>query len=114
MADFLSVTGSQTINGAYTFQGLVTINGHLKVTDGKVIDGVDVSSLHDNLVTLSDNQDIEAETTFGKVIILVDLVLNGDLNGWNVVTDLVRLDQSLPQTGELSFIYLFIYFFFTS
>lgn len=43
-------------------QGLVTINGHLKVTDGKVIDGVDVSSLHDNLVTLSDNQDIEAET----------------------------------------------------
>ncbi|XP_063609338.1 uncharacterized protein LOC134783408 [Penaeus indicus] len=104
MADFLSVTGSQTINGAYTFQGLVTVDGNLQVTDGKKIDGVDVSSLHDNLVTLSDNQDIEAETSFGKLAILGDLVLNGDLNGWDVVTDFVRLDQSLPQTGSLNFI----------
>ncbi|XP_047476928.1 uncharacterized protein LOC125030725 [Penaeus chinensis] len=104
MADFLSVTGSQTINGAYTFQGLVTLDASLQVTDGKLIDGIDVSSVHDNLVTLSGNQDIEAETSFGKLTISGDLVLNGDLNGWNVVTDFVRLDQSLPQTGSLAFV----------
>lgn len=43
-------------------QGLVTVDGNLKVTDGKEIDGVDVSSLKENLVTLSDNQDIETQT----------------------------------------------------
>nr|APA05127.1 polephole-like protein [Penaeus vannamei] len=103
MEDFLSVTGPQTISGAYTFQGLVTVDGNLKVTDGKVIDGVDVSSLKENLVTLSDNQDIETQTNFGKLIISGDLMLGGNLNGWNVVTDFVRLDQSLHHTGSLTF-----------
>ncbi|XP_042894169.1 uncharacterized protein LOC122267999 [Penaeus japonicus] len=104
MEDFLSVTGVQTINGTYNFQGLILVDGNLAIKDGEKIDGVDVSEVNKNLVTLSDDQDIEAKTSFTGKLTLNDLVLNGNLNGWNVKDDLTRLDLSLPHTGSLTFV----------
>ncbi|ROT83230.1 polehole-like protein [Penaeus vannamei] len=104
MEDFLSVTGSQTIDGAYTFQGLVNLAGNLDMVDGKTVDGVDVSALKSNLVTLTDDQTITAQTSFaGKISASGSLDLDGKLNGWDLNKDFMRLDLSLPHTGILNF-----------
>lgn len=43
-------------------QGLVNLAGNLDMVDGKTVDGVDVSALKSNLVTLTDDQTITAQT----------------------------------------------------
>ncbi|XP_063609339.1 uncharacterized protein LOC134783409 [Penaeus indicus] len=105
MEDYLSVTGLQTIEGTYTFQGLVNIAGNLNMMDGKAIDNVDVSALKNNLVNLADDQTINAPTSFaGKIAASGSLDLDGKLNGWDLNHDLMRLDLSLPHTGNLNFV----------
>ncbi|XP_037779775.1 uncharacterized protein LOC119576246 [Penaeus monodon] len=105
MEDYLSVTGPQTIEGTYTFQGLVNIAGNLNMMAGKAIDNVDVSALKSNLVTLADDQTISAQTSFaGKISTSGSLDLDGKLNGWDLNQDFMRLDLSLPHTGNLNFV----------
>ncbi|XP_042857978.1 uncharacterized protein LOC122244196 [Penaeus japonicus] len=105
MNDFLNVAGSQIIDGTYSFQSLVTIDGSLDMVDGKTISGVDVSALKNNLVTLADDQSIDALTSFsGEISASGNLMLSGKLNGWDLTSDLMRLDLSLPLTGSLTFV----------
>ncbi|XP_069173442.1 uncharacterized protein [Procambarus clarkii] len=104
LTDYLHKSTPETVYGNYTFQGKVVVKGNILLEAGNTMDNVDVSELLDKVVTLNTPQTITGHKSFlGKVNIAGDLNLQGRLNGLDVATDLLRLDQNLPQTGSLTF-----------
>ncbi|XP_047468904.1 uncharacterized protein LOC125025063 isoform X2 [Penaeus chinensis] len=101
--DYMNVMDQQMINGTYVFQGLVTVDGNFGFLEGGTVDGVDVSALKDNVVYLQGDQFIDGLMTFSKLKIDHDLKVDGKLNGWNVTSDFMRLDESFPHIGNLIF-----------
>ncbi|KAK7076189.1 hypothetical protein SK128_002233 [Halocaridina rubra] len=104
LSDYLHTFGSEVITGRYIFQSQVQVEGEVVLDPGRTVDGVDISELRKNLMVIESLQIITGRKTFqGKVTIIGDLDLGGTINGINVTRDLLRLDQSLPHTGRLTF-----------
>ncbi|XP_063614575.1 uncharacterized protein LOC134787697 [Penaeus indicus] len=82
----------------------VSVKGDLEMVDNKTIDGVDVSVLEREVVDLTSDQFIEGEVRIdGKLTVDGDLSISGKLNGWNVTSDLLMLDYTVPHTDTLTF-----------
>nr|XP_053634704.1 uncharacterized protein LOC128690173 [Cherax quadricarinatus] len=103
ITDYLQNTDQETVFSDYSFQGSVFVRGGLVMRDGSKIDNVDVSELIDQIVTVNGSQTIFGHKKFIGKVNVVDLELQGRLNGLDVTKDLMRLDQNLPQTGHLTF-----------
>ncbi|XP_064112419.1 uncharacterized protein LOC135219519 [Macrobrachium nipponense] len=105
LSDYLHNFGNEVITGSYTFQGNVEVQGNIVLDPGKTVDGIDVSEFAKKVVTLTGQQTITGQKTFsGKVTIIGDLDLGGKLNGIDITKDLLRLDQTIPHKGHLTFL----------
>ncbi|XP_042865449.1 uncharacterized protein LOC122249022 isoform X2 [Penaeus japonicus] len=103
MENYLNVVDQQSISGKYVFQAPVTVHSNVNFLEGITINGVDVSALKENVVFLEGDQIITAPMNFSNLTIEYDLRVGGKLNGWNVSSDLMRLDRSYPHIGSLTF-----------
>ncbi|XP_037779779.1 uncharacterized protein LOC119576256 [Penaeus monodon] len=104
MRNFLNTHGPQTITGYYVFQAPVSVKGDLEMIDNKTIDDVDVSVLEREVVDLTSDQFIDGEVRIdGKLTVDGDLSIVRKLNGWNITSDLLMLDYTMPHIDTLAF-----------
>ncbi|XP_071544738.1 uncharacterized protein [Panulirus ornatus] len=103
MSDFLSFGGSQLITGSYVFKNSVTIHGNLALNVDSTVNGIDVIALNRSVVTVYGDQTIKGHVECTGKMTIGELDLAGRLNGIDVTSDLMRLDQSLRHTGHLTF-----------
>ncbi|XP_045125120.1 uncharacterized protein LOC123512684 [Portunus trituberculatus] len=102
VTDYLRADVNQRITGRYTFEGSAEVHGNLVVAQGRRLAGVDVSTLHAQVVTLDTAQTLEEEVVFsGRVTVVGDVDVQGDF--LQVLSRGLRLDETIPHTGHLNF-----------
>ncbi|XP_050696036.1 uncharacterized protein LOC126985324 [Eriocheir sinensis] len=104
LTEYLQLNANQRITGRYSFEGSVKVAGNIVVAEGRTVAGVDVSTLPARLITVDEPQTLEVEVRFsGRVTVVGDVDLHGDFSGLHVLTRALRLDQTIPHTGRLTF-----------
>lgn len=103
-SDYLHTIGDQIVTGQYIFDDTVTIKGDLVMADFKTIDGVDVSELELDIVTLDGDQTLTGFNIFnGHVDVMQNLVVTGTINDISIPDDVMRVDVENIHTGSLTF-----------
>ncbi|KAK8395748.1 hypothetical protein O3P69_005682 [Scylla paramamosain] len=102
LTDYLRADVNQRITGRYRFEGSAEVRGNLVVAQGRRLAGVDVSTLHAQVVTLDTAQTLEEEVVFsGRVTVVGDVDVQGDF--LQVLSRGLRVDETIPHTGHLNF-----------
>nr|XP_053636660.1 uncharacterized protein LOC128691773 [Cherax quadricarinatus] len=104
MTDYLDFRSLQMISGSYTFQDSVTVKGNLELGPGSTVNGIDVVTLNNTVLTLYGDQTIEGPMNCHSRLTIGTLDLSGTLNGINLSTDLMRLDEDFEHKGHLVFV----------
>ncbi|XP_078688175.1 uncharacterized protein LOC144920128 isoform X2 [Branchiostoma floridae x Branchiostoma belcheri] len=102
--NLVTTATDQVISGSWQVDGDVDIAGHLVLSEGVTVGGVDYSEVDRTVVKVHGNQTIAGEVQFAGNVTFSDIELQGLFNGLNIPKDLVLKHGDQHITGHKIFL----------